>query len=43
MQKAKDRCNCGGKEKDAEYCIANKEVLKENTKNKSRNLSDEEK
>ena len=35
MQKAKDRYhNCGGKEKAADYYIANKEVLQ----NKYRNL-----
>ena len=33
MQKAKDRYhNCGGKEKAADYYIANKEVLKQNAK-----------
>ena len=35
LQKVKNRYhNCGGKGKDAEYYIANKEVLKENAKNK---------
>ena len=43
MQKAKDRYhNCGGKEKAAEYYITNKDVLKENAKNKYRKLSEEE-
>ena len=43
MQKAKDRSRNGGKEKAAEYYIVNKEVLKENVKNKCRNFSKEEK
>ena len=44
LQKAKVRYHIyGGKEKTAEYYIANKEVLKENAKNKYRNLSEEEK
>ena len=44
MQKAKDTYhNCGGKEKAAKYYIENKEVLKENAKNKYRNLLEEEK
>ena len=44
MQKIEDRYhNGGGKEKAAEYYIANKEVLRENTKNKYKNLSQEEK
>ena len=39
LQKAKDRYhNCAGKEKAAEYYIANKEALKENAINKYRNL-----
>ena len=43
MQKVKDRYyNGGGKEKASAYYIGNKEVLKENAKNKYRNLSDEE-
>ena len=44
LQKAEDRYhNCGGKEKAAEYYIANKnKVLKENAKNKYRNLPKEE-
>ena len=43
MQKAKDRYhNCGGKEKAAEYYITNKDVLKENAKNKYRKLSEKE-
>ena len=42
MQKAKDRYhNCAGKEKAAEYYIANNEALKENAINKYRNLSKE--
>ena len=42
MQKAKYRYyNCGGKENAAEYYIANKEVLRENAKDK--NLSEGEK
>ena len=44
LQKAKDRYhNCGGKEKASKYYIKNKEVLKENTINKSKDLSGEEK
>ena len=44
LQKAKDKYhNFGGKEKAAKYYIRNKEVLKENAKNKNRNLSEEEK
>ena len=44
MQKTKDRNNNGrGKENAAEYYIVNREVLKENAKNKYRNLSEEEK
>ena len=44
LQKAKDKYhNFGGKEKAAKYYIQNKEVLKENAKNKNRNLSEEEK
>ena len=31
-QKAKNKYNCGGKEKAAKYYIENKDVLKENTK-----------
>ena len=42
LQKTKDRYHkCGGKEKAAEYYIADKEVLKENANNKYRNLSEE--
>ena len=44
LQKAKDRYHYGGgKEKAAKYHIENKEVLRENAKNKYRNLSEEEK
>ena len=44
MKKAKDRYhNCGGKEKAVEYHIDNKVVLKENGRNKDRNMSVEEK
>ena len=43
LQKAKDRYhNCGGKENSVKYYIANKGVLKENARNKFRNLSEEE-
>ena len=39
MQKLKDKYhNCASKKKAAEYYIANEKVLKENTKNKYRNL-----
>ena len=42
LQKAKDGYHNGrGKEKAAEYYIENKEVLKENAKNKHRTLSEE--
>ena len=44
LQKANYRYhNCGDKEKAAKYYIANKDVIKQKTKNKSRNLSEEEK
>ena len=44
LQKANDRYhNCGDKEKAAKYYIANKDVIKQKTKYKSRNLSEEEK
>ena len=44
MQKAKDRYHNGdGKEKTDKYYIENKNVLKENAKNRYRNLSEEEK
>ena len=44
MQKEKDRYhNCGGKEKDAEYYLENRGVLKEKAKHNYRNLSEEEK
>ena len=41
LQRAKDRYHNGGKEKAAEYYIANKEVLKENAKIEYSNLSEE--
>ena len=44
MQKAKEKyVNCGGKEKAAEYYKTNKDVLKENTRNRYKYLSEEEK
>ena len=45
MWKAKDRYHNGGggKENAAEYDLANKEVLRENAKNKYSNLSEEKK
>ena len=44
LQKAKEIYhNRGGKEKPAEYYIANKDVIKEKTNNKYRSLSAEEK
>ena len=46
LQKAEDRYYKGednGKDKVAEFYIINKEVLKENAKNKYRNLSEEKK
>ena len=45
MRKAKDRYHNGGgsKENAAEYDLANKEVLRENAKNKYSNLSEEKK
>ena len=44
LQKANDKYhNSSCKEKDAEYHIENKEILKENVKNKYKNLSEEEK
>ena len=43
MQKANERYhNCGGKEKAAECYIKNKEVLKENAKNKYRKWLEKE-
>ena len=39
----KNRYNCGGKEKAGECYIQNKKVIKENAKNKYKNLSEEEK
>ena len=44
MQKENDSYhNCGGKEKAAEYYIANEDVLKENANDKNRHLPEEEK
>ena len=44
LQKANDRYdNCGSKEKAAEYCIANKDILNGSTNNTYRNFSEEEK
>ena len=44
LEKAKYRyLNCGGKEKAAEYYLANKDVLKENANKKYKSLSEEEK
>ena len=46
LQKAEDRYYKGednGKDNAAEFYIINKEVLKENAKNKYRNLSEEKK
>ena len=44
LQKENDSYhNCGGKEKAAEYYIANEDVLKENANDKNRHLPEEEK
>ena len=44
LQKAKEKYhNCSGKEKAAEYCLANIGVIKEKANNKYRNPSEEEK
>ena len=44
LQTANDRYhNCGGTEKSAKYYLENEEVLKENTRNRYRNLSEEKK
>ena len=44
LQEAKKKYNnCGGREKSDEYYQANKDVLKENAKNRYRDLSEEEK
>ena len=41
--KAKNKYhNCGGKEKTAEYYLKNKDVIKEKTNDKYKNLSEEE-
>ena len=42
LEKAKDRyLNYGSKEKAAEYFLKNREVLKEKSRNKYRNMSEE--
>ena len=42
MQKAKEKYHsCGGKEKAAEYYLANKDVIKEKSNSKYKNLSEE--
>ena len=43
LQKAKDKYHNGGKEKAAEYYCKNKDVIKEKSNNKYKNLSEEEK
>ena len=44
LQKAKEKYyNHGGKEKAAEYYLANKDVIKEKANNKYTNLSEEQK
>ena len=44
LQKTKEKYdNSGGKEKAAEYYIANKDVLKEKARNRYKNLSEKEK
>ena len=44
LQKANDRYhNCGGKEKATKYYLEDEEVLKENTRNRYRNFSEEKK
>ena len=44
MQKAKrEYHNGGGKEKDAEFYLKNKDTMKEKGRNKYKNLSEEEK
>ena len=43
LQKAKEKYNCGGREKSAEYYRANKYVLKEKAKNRYIDFSEEEK
>ena len=44
MQKSKDRYHYGdGKEKAAEYYVKNRGLLKEDSNNKYRNFSEEEK
>ena len=42
LQKVKDRYHkFGGKEKAADYCLENKDVIKEKVNNKYKNLSEE--
>ena len=43
LQKEKENYNCGGKEKSAEYYLANKDAIKEKANNKYKNLSEEQK
>ena len=44
LQKVKDKYhNYGGKEKAAEYYLANKDAIKEKANNKYKNLSEEQK
>ena len=44
LQKANDRYhNCGGREKAAEHYIANKDIIKEKSKNNDTILSEENK
>ena len=43
LQKANDRYhNCRGKEKPAKYYLENEDILRENTRNRYKNLSEEE-
>ena len=43
LQKAKEKYNCGGKEKAGEYYLANKDAIKEKANNKYKNLSEKQK
>ena len=43
MQKAKEKYDNSGKEKAAKYYQANKDVIKEKTRDKYKNLPEEEK
>ena len=43
LKNARDKYNRGSKKKAAKYYIANKEVLREDTRNKYRNLSEKDK